>query len=370
VVVAFLESFFARYVEYDFTASLEEQLDRVANNEIDWRKVLQDFWVDFIGAVTDIKDLRVTEVLDALNDLLAPHIFPPKEDGSDPRQCPNCGVGKLSLKLGKFGAFIGCSNYPECRFTRQMTPGGDAIGDGGVKVLGTDPVNNLEVTLRSGRFGPYVQLGEAVDGEKPKRAGLPKGTELDTVDLAFALGLLALPREVGLHPESGEPIKAGVGRFGPYVQHEKIYANLEEGDDVLTIGLNRAVTLIEEKKLKPSKGRRFGADPGRTLGDHPTKGGPIVVKNGRYGPYATHGGVNATLPADKTPETITLEEAVGLIDARAEKGGGSRARRKAPPRKAASGAKEKITKAPAKKAAKKPAAKKAPAKKAAARAKS
>ena len=179
VVVAFLESFFTRYVEYDFTAALEEQLDRISNNEIDWRKVLQDFWVDFIGAVTEIKDLRVTEVLDALNDLLAPHIFPPRPEGGDPRQCPNCSVGKLSLKLGKFGAFVGCSNYPECRFTRQMTPGGDALGEGGVKVLGTDPVTNLEVTLRSGRFGPYVQLGEAVDGEKPKRAGLPKGTELD-----------------------------------------------------------------------------------------------------------------------------------------------------------------------------------------------
>ena len=254
VVVAFLESFFTRYVEYDFTAALEEQLDRVSNNEIDWRKVLQDFWVDFIGAVTDIKDLRVTEVLDALNDLLAPHIFPAREDGGDPRQCPNCGVGKLSLKLGKFGAFVGCSNYPDCRFTRQMTPGGDAMGDGGTKVLGTDPVSNLEVTLRSGRFGPYVQLGEAVEKEKPKRSGLPKGTELSSVDLAFALGLLALPREVGLHPDTGEPIKAGVGRFGPYVQHEKTYANLETGDDVLTIGLNRAVTLIEEKKLKgPSR---------------------------------------------------------------------------------------------------------------------
>jgi DNA topoisomerase-1 len=368
VVVAFLESFFTRYVEYDFTAALEEQLDRISNNEIDWRKVLQEFWVDFIGAVTDIKDLRVTQVLDALNDLLAPHIFPVREDGGDPRQCPNCGVGKLSLKLGKFGAFVGCSNYPDCRFTRQMTPGGDALGDGGVKVLGTDPVSNVEVTLRSGRFGPYVQRGEAVDGEKPKRAGLPKGTELSSVDLAFALGLLALPREVGRHPETGEPIKAGVGRFGPYVQHEKTYANLETGDDVLTIGLNRAVTLIEEKKLKGPSGRRFGADPGRPLGDHPVKGGTIVVKNGRYGPYVSHAGVNVTLPADKTPETVTLDEAVGLIDARAESGG-SRSRRKAPPRQAASGAKAKATKAPAAKkpakktaaATKKPAAKKSPA---------
>ncbi|HET7681440.1 MAG TPA: type I DNA topoisomerase [Xanthobacteraceae bacterium] len=361
VVVAFLESFFTRYVEYDFTAALEEQLDRISNNEIDWRKVLQDFWVDFIGAVTEIKDLRVTEVLDALNDLLAPHIFPPRPEGGDPRQCPNCAVGKLSLKLGKFGAFVGCSNYPDCRYTRQMTPGSDALGDGGVKILGTDPVTNLEVTLRSGRFGPYVQLGEAVDGEKPKRAGLPKGTELDSVDLDFALGLLALPREVGRHPESGEPIKAGVGRFGPYVQHEKTYANLETGDDVLTIGLNRAVTLIEEKKLKGPSGRRFGADPGRSLGEHPVKGGPIVVKNGRYGPYVSHAGINATLPADKTPETVTLEEAVGLIDARAEAGGGSRSRRKAPPRKAASGAKAKTTKTPA---AKKPAKKTAAAAKA------
>jgi DNA topoisomerase-1 len=354
VVVAFLESFFSRYVEYDFTASLEEQLDRVSNNEIDWRKVLQDFWVDFIGAVTDIKDLRVTEVLDALNDLLAPHIFPPREDGGDPRQCPSCGVGKLSLKLGRFGAFIGCSNYPDCRFTRQMTPGGDALGESGVKVLGTDPVSNLEVTLRSGRFGPYVQLGEPVDGEKPKRAGLPKGAELDSVDLDFALGLLSLPREVGRHPETGEPIMAGVGRFGPYVQHEKTYANLEEGDEVLTIGLNRAVTLIAEKKLKPGRGRRFGADPGRSLGEHPVKGGPIVVKSGRYGPYVSHAGINATLRGDVTPETITLDQAVGLIDARAEAGGGSRARRKAPPRQAASAAKTKARKATA---AKKPAKK-------------
>jgi DNA topoisomerase-1 len=228
----------------------------------------------------------------------------------------------------------------------------------------------LEVTLRSGRFGPYVQLGEAVEKEKPKRSGLPKGTELSSVDLAFALGLLALPREVGLHPDTGEPIKAGVGRFGPYVQHEKTYANLETGDDVLTIGLNRAVTLIEEKKLKGPSSRRFGADPGRSLGDHPVKGGPIVVKNGRYGPYVSHAGVNATLTGDKTPETVTLEEAVGLIDARAESGGSSRSRRKAAPRKAASGAKAKATKAPVAKkpakktaaAAKKPAAKKSPGK--------
>ena len=324
VVVGFLESFFQRYVEYDFTANLEEQLDRISNNEIDWKKVLQDFWVDFIGAVNDIKELRVTHVLDALNDLLAPHIFPPREDGLDPRTCPNCANGKLSLKLGRFGAFIGCSNYPECNYTRQMSQGAQG-GVSGTKVLGEDPETGLEVTLRGGRFGPYLQLGEAAkekDAPKPKRAGIPKGVSPDDIDLEKALGLLALPRDVGPHPEDGEMIIAGIGRFGPYVKHGKTYANLEDGDEVMSIGLNRAVTLIAEKKLKPGKGRRFGADPGKELGQHPDKGGPIVLKKGRYGPYVSHDGVNATLTGDVTPENITLEQAVSLIDARAAAGGG------------------------------------------------
>jgi DNA topoisomerase-1 len=330
VVVGFLESFFQRYVEYDFTANLEEQLDRISNNEIDWKRVLQDFWVDFIGAVNEIKDLRVTQVLDALNDLLAPHIFPPRPEGGDPRKCPNCETGRLSLKLGRFGAFIGCSNYPECNYTRQMTPGAEGAVNG-TKVLGEDPVTGLEVTLRGGRFGPYLQLGEASkekDAEKPKRAGLPKGLAPDDVDLERALALLALPRDVGPHPEDGEMIIAGVGRFGPYVKHGKTYANLEDGDEVLSIGLNRAVTLIAEKKLKPGRGRRFGADPGKALGDHPSQGGPIVVKNGRYGAYVSHDGVNATLPSDMTPDTVTLEQAVGLLEARVAKGGGKPAKGK------------------------------------------
>jgi DNA topoisomerase-1 len=276
----------------------------------------------------------------------------------------------LSLKLGKFGAFIGCSTYPECRFTRQMTAGADGAAESGTKILGEDPVSGLEVTLRNGRFGPYVQLGEAVEKQKPKRSSLPKGTELSAVDLEMALALLSLPREVGIDPESGEPIVAGVGRFGPYVQLGKTYANLEAGDDVLTVGLNRAVTLIAEKKLKGPSGRRFGADPGRPLGDHPVKGGVIVVKNGRYGPYVSHEGINATLPADKTPETVTLDEAVGLIDARAEAGGGSSARRKKTPARkpvagktAAKAASPGAARKPAKKtaaAAAKPNAKKSP----------
>ena len=356
VVVGFLESFFQRYVEYDFTASLEEQLDRVSNNEINWKEVLREFWTGFIGAVNDIKELRITQVLDALNDLLEPHIFPARADGGPVRQCPQCGNGQLSLKVGRFGAFIGCSNYPECTFTRQMTPG--ANGAQATKVLGTDPVTNLEVTLRGGRFGTYLQLGEEIKapkrkkGEKkdpdapksekilpvkPKRASLPKGVAPEDIDLDKALALLSLPREVGKSPEDGEPILAGVGRFGPYVKHGKVYASLEDGDDVLTVGLNRAVTLIAEKIANPKKGRRFGADPGRALGEHPDKGGAIVVKNGRYGPYVSHNGVNATLTGDKTPETVTLDEAIVLLDARAAMMGNSPKGRRAAGRKQASG---------------------------------
>jgi DNA topoisomerase I len=337
VLTAFLESFFARYVEYDFTAGLEEQLDRISNNEMAWRDLLRDFWREFTAAVGDIKELRVAQVIDALDEMLSPHLFPPRADGTDPRQCPQCGTGRLSLKLGKFGGFIGCTNYPECRYTRQFSAGNGAGGaDGGLKKLGEDPVSGLEVTLRSGRFGPYVQLGEAVDGEKPKRSGLPKGLAPDDVDLEKALGLLSLPRQVGKHPETGEPIMASIGRFGPYVQHGKTYANLEAGDDVLNIGLNRAIALIADKASKGPRKGRFGSDPGRSLGEHPDKGGPIVVKNGRYGPYVAHDGVNATLPSDIAPDAVTLEQAVGLIDARAARGGGGKKRAKAPAKRAAS----------------------------------
>jgi DNA topoisomerase I len=319
IVVAFLESFFLKYVEYDFTAGLEEKLDLVSNSEVAWRDVLRDFWRDFIGAIDGTKDLKISGVIDALDALLAPHLFPPREDGTDPRVCPTCSNGRLGLKLSKFGAFIGCSNYPECRHTRSLTADGN--GEVSNRKLGEDPATGLDITVRSGRFGPYLQLGEGVNGEKPKRASLPKGVSPEDIDLARAVALLSLPREVGRHPEDGEPIRAGIGRYGPYVQHGKTYANLDDGDEVFNIGLNRAVTLIAERLARPSRGRRFGADPGRPLGDHPAKGGPVTAKKGRYGPYVSHNGVNATLPADKTPENVSLEEAVALIDARAERSG-------------------------------------------------
>jgi DNA topoisomerase-1 len=336
VLTAFLENFFARYVQYDFTANLEEQLDLISNNEINWKAVLRDFWRNFIGAVGEIKELTVSNVIDALDEMLAPHLFPPNKDGTDPRKCPMCETGRIGLKLGRFGGFVGCSNYPDCRYTRQLSVGADGNG-GGMRKLGEDPETGLEVTVRSGRFGSYLQLGEPTkddDGKsvKPKRASLPKGVSPDDIDLDRAIKLLSLPRTVGKHPEDGEDIIAGIGRFGPYVKHGKTYANIDAGEDILTIGLNRAVTLIEEKKKNPGKGRRFGADPGRQIGEHPQKGGMIVAKNGRYGPYVSHDGVNANLPSDKTPDTITLDEAAALIDARAAHGGSS-ARRKRPARK-------------------------------------
>ncbi|SFG96032.1 type I DNA topoisomerase [Methylobacterium gossipiicola] len=377
LVTGFLESFFKRYVEYDFTADLEGQLDRVSNAEIDWREVLRDFWQSFSAAIAGTKELRVTEVLDALNDLLGAHIFPEKADGSNPRTCPTCGAGQLSLKLGKFGAFVGCSNYPECKYTRQLSASGvEGDGDGssenggqpGTRVLGTDPVSGMAVTLRDGRFGPFVQLGEAStdkEAPKPKRSSIPKGLSPSAVDLEKALKLLSLPREVAKHPETGEPILANLGRFGPYVQHGKMYANLGRDDDVLEIGANRAIDLIVAKEQ--GGGRRGpAADPGRALGTHPETGKPIVVKSGRYGPYVTDGTTNATLPKTQAAEDIDLPQALELIAAREAAGGG---KKRAPARKAAAKSTT-AKKAPAKKAAAKKAdddAGEAPVKKAAPR---
>jgi DNA topoisomerase-1 len=373
LVTAFLESFFARYVEYGFTANLEEQLDRISAGEIDWKEVLRDFWRDFTAALGGIQDLRIGEVLEALNNLLAPHIFPAGEDGAPVRTCPTCNTGTLSLKLGKFGAFIGCSNYPECRYTRQLGSPSDgeeksAIPAAG-KGLGDDPETGLPVTLHDGRFGPYVQLGKSENGEKPARSSLPKGAQPDDVDLKLALKLLSLPREIGRHPETGQPIVAGLGRYGPFVQHERTFANLESFEDIFTVGLNRAVTLIAEKQNRGPGRRGAGQTALRDLGEHPEGGGPVQVFAGRYGPYVKFGKINATLPKSTAPETVTLAEAVALIDAKARNGKGGRTARnparktkapaaKKPARKAdAAPAKKAARKAPAKAAAKRPAAK-------------
>jgi DNA topoisomerase-1 len=341
LVTAFLESFFRRYVEYDFTADLEEKLDLISAGELEWKDVLRDFWRDFIAAVNDIGDLRITQVLDALNDLLGPHIFPDQGQGTDPRACPSCGGGRLSLKVGKFGAFIGCSDYPDCRYTRQLADtNGEKASLAEGKVLGTDPETGLDVSLRTGRFGPYVQLGEQNGGEKPKRASIPKGTDPEGLDLRHALALLSLPREVGLHPETGKPILAGFGRYGPYIQHDGKYASLGSAEEVFEVGLNRAVSLLAEKAAS-SRGRR-GANVIKELGDHPELGGKVQVLTGRYGPYVKHGKVNATLPKDREPEQVTMEEAVELIAARAAKGPAKKRPAKKPARKGAKSNKETV----------------------------
>ena len=319
IVTAFLELFFAKYVGYDFTADLEEKLDRVSNSEIDWKSLLRDFWNDFSGAIGDIKDLGTRQVLDSLNELLGPHIFPSRGEGVDPRLCPLCNEGQLSLKLGKYGAFIGCSRYPECKFSRVLAPSGAEASEGdrpGVRVLGEDPATGEEITLRNGRFGEYIQQGE---GEKPKRSSLPKGLGGDDVTLEKALALLALPREVARHPTSGEAILAGIGRYGSYVQHGKTYANLGRDDDVLEIGANRAIDLIVAKE-SGAGGSRFGAGAGRELGEHP-EGGKVSVKAGRFGSYVNHGKINATIQKGTDPASLTLEDAIELLKAKAAGGG-------------------------------------------------
>ena len=326
LVTAFLESFFERYVEYGFTADLEEKLDQISAGDLKWKDVLRDFWRQFSHDVDQTKDLRVSEVLDHLNELLGSHVFPARADGGDPRQCPSCGTGQLSLKLGKFGAFVGCSNYPECRFTRQLAVngenGGADIGSDG-KLLGTDPETGLPVTLRTGRFGPYVQLGEQGEDktEKPKRASIPRSWDVNEIDFEKALSLLALPREVGLHPESGKPITAGIGRYGPFVLHDGTFANLDSVEEVFSVGLNRAVSVIAEKLTGGGRrGNRATPKALKDLGEHPEGGGKITVRDGQYGPYVNHGKINATLPKDLAPEGVTLEQALDLIAARAAKG--------------------------------------------------
>jgi DNA topoisomerase I len=258
-------------------------------------------------------------VLDSLNELLGPHIFPSRGEGVDPRLCPLCNEGQLSLKIGKYGAFVGCSRYPECKYSRVLAASGAEASEGdrpGVRVLGQDPSTGEEITLRNGRFGEYIQQGE---GEKPKRSSLPKGLSADDVTLEKALKLLALPREVARHPTSGDPILAGIGRYGAYVQHAKTYANLGRDDDVLEIGGNRAIDLIVAKE-SGAGGSRFGAGAGREVGEHP-EGGKVSVKAGRFGSYVNHGKINATLPKGTDPASLTLEEAIELLKAKATGGG-------------------------------------------------
>jgi len=354
VVSAFLTEFFERYVEYGFTAELENQLDAVAAGEVDWKEVLRAFWDPFFELTEDVKAKRNAEIIDALDAALAPHLFPARDDGVDPRRCPQCEAGRLSLKFGRFGGFIGCSNYPECRFTRKL---GEQASDGAAELakerfLGVDPGLSEEVWLRVGRFGPYIQRGS---GDELKRVSVPDNISPETVDLDTALKLLALPREVGVDPD-GEPIVAGINRFGPFVQRGRTYARLDTDDDVLSIGMNRALSLLAEKGGKGGR-RAPAAGSGKTVGEHPEDGKPIQLLEGRFGPYLKWNKLNASLPKGKDPERLALDEAVEILAQKAAKtgaktgsrklaaSGGKGAAGKAGAGKGASGSKSSSTKA-------------------------
>jgi DNA topoisomerase-1 len=331
IVTIFLLNFFRTYVGYEFTAELEEELDDVSAGNRDYKSVLGRFWRDFSAAIAETSELRITEVLDVLDDALSDQLYPAREDGTDPRICPKCGQGQLHLKTSRTGGFVGCGNYPECTYTRPIAGEG---AEGEERVLGEDAGD--EIHLKTGRFGPYVQRGEPTpENKKPPRASLPKGWAPDDMDLEKALMLLNLPREIGPHPEDGEMVEAGIGRYGPFVKHGRLYANLKEVGEVFEIGMNRAVEVLAQKAASRGAGRGGGAaaKPLKELGEHPD-GGPVNVLDGRYGPYVKWQKVNATLPKGTEPADVTMDMAVALIAEKAAKKGGKR--KAAPKKKAAS----------------------------------
>ena len=352
IVTIFLVNFFRKYVGYEFTANLEEELDDVSAGDRNYKNVLSRFWKDFHAAIAETSDLRISEVLDILDDALAPQLYPAREDGRDPRVCPKCGAGQLHLKTSRTGGFVGCGNYPECNYTRPISGEG---AEGYEKVLGEDAGD--EIHLKSGRFGPYVQRGEATpENKKPPRSSLPKqgkeylpGWGPEEVTLEQAVTLLTLPREIGMHPEGGA-IASNLGRFGPYIMHQlpdeekPVYANLKETLDVFEIGMNRAMEMITEKRNNPGRGRRAAAKALRELGDHPDAGGPVNIMDGRYGPYVKWEKVNATIPKEIDVKDVTMEQAMEWI---VEKAGKKPAKKKAAAKKKPAAKK----KAPAKKAA-------------------
>ncbi len=347
LVTAFLERFFERYVAYDYTAGLEESLDDVSGGRAQWQAVLEAFWKDFKPKTAEVMEQKPSEVTAELDTFLAPYLFPDKEDGTDPRKCPLCADGKLSLRGGRFGAFIACANYPECKYTRKFAqPGGPGEGaDSGPEVLGQHPETGQDITRKSGRFGPYVEMGE---GKEAKRASIPKDVPGEEFGLDWAVKLLSLPRTIGDHPETGKPITASIGRYGPYLAHDGKYGRLKSTQDVFETGMNAAVVKLAEAAAGGGRARGASREPLKVLGAHPRTELELKVMEGRFGPYVTDGTTNATLPKTIAPEALTLEEAAQLIDDRAAKGP-AKGKKKAPVKKAA---------------AKKPAAKKAPAKKA------
>jgi DNA topoisomerase-1 len=279
--------------------------------------MLREFWDPFKGRIDEVMERRFAEVIDRLNEALAPYLFPPRPEGGDPRACPNCGSGLLSLKLGKNGAFIGCSNYPECRYTRNL--GAGALEAGVTeRMIGVDPANQEEVWLKVGRFGPYLQRGS---GHEISRSSLPPGYAPEALDLDTALQILALPREIGTDPNTGETVEAGLNRYGAFVQAGSQRRRLEEGDDVLTIGLNRALALLAEPAKRGERVATRAPAKTEELGGHPDDKKPVVYSpNGRFGPYVKHGKVFASVPKSEQGSAPSLDRAVELLRAKAQKG--------------------------------------------------
>jgi len=313
LVTAFLERFFERYVSYDYTAELEEELDDVSGGRLNWQKLLDDFWRDFKPKAGEVMDQKPSEITQALDEFLAPWLYPPRADGTDPRLCPQCGVGHMSLRGGKFGAFVACSNYPECRYTQKFGQGGDQAQSDGPQELGAG------ILLKTGRFGPYVERDD-------KRASIPKDVPLDDVTAEVAERLLSLPREIGAHPETGKAITASIGRYGPYLAHDGKYAKLGSTSEVFETGMNAAVAKLADAA---TGGGRSGAsrEPIAVLGTHPN-GKDVKVMEGRYGPYVSDGTTHATLPKGADPKAVALDEAIRLIDERAAKGPAKKGGRK------------------------------------------
>lgn len=330
VVNKFLTEHFTRYVDYGFTANLEDELDEISEGKRDWIPVLDEFWKGFNKLIGEKKDVDRpgTEILE--------------------ENCPKCGK-PLSKRLGKRGSFIGCTGYPECDYTRSM--GGEEDASEARKELGTHPDSNLPVLLLRGPYGLYVQLGEVEEGAKtkPKRVSWPKDLPLEQADMSSALKLLSLPRELGMHPESGKKVIVNIGRFGPYIGHDGKFKSIPKTDSIFDIDLDRAIELLAQAKTG-------GATVLRTLGEHPDDKAPIEVCSGRYGPYVRHGKVNATLPKDVTPEAVTLDEALEMIAAKAAKAGSGKTTKKTAKKTAATSEKGKTAAKP------KTAAKKSPSK--------
>ncbi|RVU03539.1 type I DNA topoisomerase [Novosphingobium umbonatum] len=329
LLTAFLERFFPRYVAYEFTAGMEDELDDVSGGRAGWKALLEAFWKDFKPKSDEVMEKKPSEVTEALDEFLSDYLFPPKEDGSDPRKCPQCETGRISLRGGRYGAFIACNNYPECKFTRKFAqPGGS--GDAGEEgELGKHPETGEPILRKSGRFGPYIQMG---DGETKKMASIPK--DIGEMTLDWAVKLLSLPRTIGQHPETGEPITASIGRYGPYLAHKGKYARLRGTAEVFETGMNMAVAKLAEAAAGGGRSRNAPAEPLKVFGAHPTSGGEIKLLAGRYGAYVTDGTTNATLPKTVDQNDLTLEQAIALIDERAAKGP-AKGKKKAPAKKAA-----------------------------------